>query len=110
MDRMRSILDATNPDLSRFAGRGGKMISYHGWSDTALNPMMMVNYYEAVLAHDHKAAAYYKLYMIPGMWHCAGGRGITQFDPFDALVAWVERDLQPHSLVGERTDAAGQRR
>jgi feruloyl esterase len=107
MDRVRKILDATNPDLRRFRERGGKMISYHGWSDTALNPMMMVNYYEAVLREDPTATDFYKLYMIPGMWHCAGGRGITSFDPFDALVRWVEQGEAPDALTGHRLDPGG---
>ena len=27
------LLDATNPDLSRFKARGGKLLSYFGWAD-----------------------------------------------------------------------------
>ena len=35
MDFIRSILDATDPDLSRFRDAGGKMLMYFGWADTA---------------------------------------------------------------------------
>ena len=38
----------TNPDLSEFEKRGGRLITYFGWADPALNPMMGVNYYERV--------------------------------------------------------------
>jgi len=49
MAYISSILDATDPDLSEFKAGGGKIIHYHGWADTALNPFMSVNYYEDVL-------------------------------------------------------------
>ena len=102
MDAIRGILDATDPDLTRFRNAGGKMITYHGWSDTALNPLMAVNYYEDVLAETPDAADFYRLFMVPGMFHCAGGRGINRVDAFPDLVAWVETGTAPDRLVGER--------
>src|ERR1700746_4065493 len=39
---------ATNPDLSAFRERGGKLIVYHGWSDPALTPLKTVDYYNSV--------------------------------------------------------------
>ena len=41
-------LDSTDPDLSRFAARGGKLILYHGWNDPAISPGNTVAYYESV--------------------------------------------------------------
>lgn len=108
MDAVRRILDATDPDLTRFRDAGGKMITYHGWSDTALNPMMAVNYYEDVLATTPGAADFYRLFMVPGMFHCAGGRGINRVDAFPDLVAWVETGAAPDRLVGERVDRDGE--
>src|SRR5262249_30086749 len=35
----RRALDAVDPDLSRFKARGGKIVSYVGWADPALNPL-----------------------------------------------------------------------
>ena len=31
------VLNATDPDLSKFKSRGGKLILYHGWSDAAID-------------------------------------------------------------------------
>ncbi|MXY24328.1 MAG: tannase/feruloyl esterase family alpha/beta hydrolase [Acidobacteria bacterium] len=107
MDAIRGILDATDPDLSRFSAAGGRMITYHGWSDTALNPMMAVNYYEDVLATTPGAKDVYRLFMVPGMFHCAGGRGITHIDPLPDLVEWVEAGTAPARLVGQRVDRDG---
>ena len=107
MDAIRRILDATDADLRRFRDAGGKMITYHGWSDTALNPLMAVNYYEDVLAETPEAADFYRLFMVPGMFHCAGGRGVNRVDAFSDLVAWVETGSAPDRLVGERVDRDG---
>ena len=42
----RKMLNATDPDLSPFRSRGGKLLMYFGWADTALTPYMAVDYYE----------------------------------------------------------------
>ena len=84
------------------------MITYHGWSDTALNPLMAVNYYEDVLSETPEAADFYRLFMVPGMFHCAGGRGINRVDAFRDLVEWVEAGVAPDRLVGERVDREGE--
>ena len=50
------ILSATNPDLSAFRKRGGKMIIYSGWSDAAITGLSVAGYYENVLAQDKTAS------------------------------------------------------
>jgi feruloyl esterase len=102
MGFIHSILDATNPDLRAYQDRGGKLLMYFGWADTALNPMMGVNYYQDVVdTMGPKTADFFRLYMVPGMFHCGGGLGVDQFDAFTRLVNWVEAGETP-----ERIDAA----
>lgn len=108
MNEIRQVLDAVDPNLSAFKDRQGRMITFHGWSDTALNPMMAVNYYERVASLDADVRDYYRLYMVPGMFHCRGGRGITHLDPFENLVQWVEQGKAPDALVGEQRTPDGQ--
>jgi hypothetical protein len=99
----RSVLDATDPDLSRFKARGGKIVSYFGWADPALNPMMGVHYYESVLRRIGPATPeFYRLFMVPGMFHCGGGVGVSTFDAFTPLVEWVEKGMAPRSIIGSR--------
>ena len=98
----RTILDATDPDLSRFKGRGGKMITYFGWADPALNPMMGVGYYESVMKTTPAAADFYRLFLVPGMQHCGGGVGTSTFDAFTPLVKWVERGTAPDTVAASR--------
>src|SRR6185295_8207966 len=75
------ILDANNPDLSRFKSRGGKIVMYFGWADTALNPLMGIDYYEKVTARGGQSTTdFFRLFMVPGMAHCRGGVGTDEFD------------------------------
>ena len=101
-----SILDATDPDLSEFKAHGGKIIHYHGWADMALNPLMSVNYYEAVLNFTgiEETMDFYRLYMVPGMFHCAGGAGCDNVDWFTPLVSWVEDGIVPEELIGSHIE------
>jgi feruloyl esterase len=100
----RAALDATDPDLSRFKARGGKIVSYFGWADPALNALMGVGYYESVLRRmgPPATAQFYRLFMVPGMFHCRGGVGVSTFDALTPVVEWVEKGIAPQSIVGSR--------
>lgn len=95
----RSLLDATDPDLSRFKARGGKILSYVGWADPALNPLMTVGYYESVTSKMGPSTPdFYRMFMVPGMAHCGGGVGTSTFDAFTPLVQWVEKGIAPATI------------
>jgi feruloyl esterase len=98
----RTLLDATDPDLSRFKARGGKMITYFGWADPALNPMMGVGYYESVSKTTPGTLDFYRLFLVPGMQHCGGGTGTSTFDAFTPLVQWVEKGTPPETIPAAR--------
>jgi feruloyl esterase len=103
---LAEILDANNPDLSAFKARGGKLILAHGWSDPALNALATINYRDAVLKRDPTADAYVKLFLMPGVLHCAGGTGCDAVDWYAAIADWVEKDLAPASLVARKAPPA----
>jgi tannase/feruloyl esterase len=97
------VLDATDPDLSRFRARGGKIVSYFGWADPALNPLMGVGYYENVMQTLGPGTQdFYRLFMVPGMFHCGGGVGTSTFDALTPLVRWVETGSAPESILASR--------
>jgi feruloyl esterase len=104
MAAFSKVIDATNPDLSRLKKRGGKIIHYHGWADALVNPQMSVEYYESVLKKmgRQQTQQFYKLYMIPGMFHCRGGVGCDEADYFTPLVEWVEKGVAPQVIDGKR--------
>jgi len=107
-----AFIAAINPDLSPLKARGGKLIQYHGWDDAAIPPQSSVNYFEAVQARMKGGTAnFYRLFMVPGMSHCAGGIGATDFgqnpsptgDPeynyLDAIDRWVREGVAPDSFI-----------
>ena len=103
MEGIRAIVDATNPDLSAFRNRGGKILMYFGWADPALNPLMGVQYYEHVNERlGSSVSDFFKLYMVPGMFHCGGGVGPSVFDALTPLVEWVDKGTIPSTIVAER--------
>lgn len=100
MNRIRKILDADDHDLGRFADAGGRMIGYFGWADTALNPLMMIDYYEkAATTTEREVGEFFRLFLAPGMFHCSGGFGPDRFDAMRYLIDWVERDVAPDRII-----------
>ncbi len=79
---LHALYDATNPDLSPFASRGGKLILWHGWADPNISPLNTLAYHEAVEAQMGKTRteAFSRLYMLPGVYHCGGGEGPSLVD------------------------------
>lgn len=43
---------------------------------------------------------FFRLFMVPGMFHCSGGVGAFSFDPMTPLVQWVEKGQKPERLIG----------
>jgi feruloyl esterase len=104
------ILDARNPDLNAFKARGGKMITYHGWADPALNPMMSIGYYEEASRATAKLDESYRLFMAPGMQHCGGGNAPNVLDAVTAVIDWVETGKAPSSLLAVQKRSDGSER
>lgn len=111
--KLGALFNAVNPDLSQFKARGGKLIHYHGWSDPDITPLNSVNYYESVVKAQggdvhglNNTMEFYRLFMVPGMWHCGGGPGATTFDMIEPLDQWVEKGLAPDRVIASRTTNA----
>ena len=103
LGELRKLLDASNPDLSAFRSRGGKLLTYFGWADMALPPLMGIDYYEkAVARNGADTPDFFRLFMVPGMFHCRGGVGVDRFDAMTALIDWVERGEPPAMLMAAR--------
>jgi hypothetical protein len=103
MEEVHRMMDATDTDLSAFRRRGGKLIMYFGWADPQLNPRMGVEYYEQVVENMGAATAeFFRLYMVPGMFHCGGGVGTSQFDAATPMMKWVEDGTVPERIEAAR--------
>ena len=102
-----AMLDAIDPDLGAFKAGGGKIVYWTGWSDPALTALGTIGYYEQVEATDPDVRDYARLFMLPGVLHCAGGRGPDRVDWLEAIRLWVEEDQAPDRLVAVKQDASG---
>ena len=103
LEWITTVLDATDTDLVRFKERGGKLLMYFGWSDQSLNAQMGVDYYESVLARMGPATKeFFRLFMVPGMFHCVGGVGCSSFDKLTPLMQWVEHGRAPERITAAR--------
>jgi len=119
-------IDTESTDLSAFKAAGGKMLSYHGLSDPLVpQAMSSKNYYEKVsdmFGGYSGTQQFYRLFLIPGMGHCAGvgsenGTASPPANPpllqgtqaYDALTKWVEEGTAPATITVRTTDATRSR-
>ena len=96
--------DETN--LSTLRNRGAKLMVYHGTADGVFSAADTARWYDrlqqAELGH---AASYARLYLVPGMNHCANGPSTDQFDMVTALVNWVEKGQAPDRVIAKARGA-----
>jgi hypothetical protein len=111
-DKLASVLNSTDPNLKPFKERGGKLIQYAGWGDSAIPPQDSIDYYENVQSTMGPTHSFYRLFMVPGMSHCGGGLGANVFgngiavpdadaehDVTMALDQWVEKGVAPDKII-----------
>ena len=99
--QLHALYDATDPDLSRFAKRGGKLILWHGLADPHISPLNTIAYYTAMneVMGETETQKLVRLYLFPGGYHCGEGGGPFHFDLMSAIMAWVERGTAPFAIV-----------
>jgi len=110
VEEFSSIIGTDNPDLAGFRDRNGKIIVWHGWSDQLIFPEGTIDYYERVqkqMGGQEAVAKFARLFMAPGVGHCAGGPGPQPSAAFDAVVSWVEQGKAPDMLNTSRRDQTG---
>lgn len=122
-------LNANSTNLSTFRDHGHKLLMYHGWADPLITPQESINHYNAIVAAQGAGAAavkkaqdFYRLFMVPGMYHCATGPGPNAFgnrfsgiayappplandaehDIFIALQNWVEKGVAPTRVTAAK--------
>ncbi|GLB40755.1 putative tannase and feruloyl esterase [Lyophyllum shimeji] len=110
-------------DLSSFKTRGGKFLTYHGRRDEYIASGNSKRMYKLVSKTLNMPSLdpFYRLFLIPGMNHCAGGPGAWSFGQVKplpkvvndsshnillAMVDWVERGVAPETIIGTGSDGA----
>jgi feruloyl esterase len=131
-EKLASILNANNPDLSALQQRGGKILMFTGTADPLVPFQDALNYYDRVVSDQQKripsagdmatqqglktTREFFRYFLIPGMAHCGGGPGLHDFgqnlqlevphdsehDVLGALVRWVEEGVPPDEIVASK--------
>jgi Tannase and feruloyl esterase len=99
LTELSGLYDATNPDLSAFAGNGGKLILWAGWYDSGARSLL--NYRDAVRQRmGHRATdEFITTFMLPGVYHCNGGPTPASQDFLTPMFQWVEDGIKPAKVV-----------
>ena len=120
-------LDATNPDLSAFYKRGGKMIITIGLMDNLASDGAQLDYYQSLIDKmgRKKVDEFARLFVVPQGGHGLSGRayptngegkpvqvknipGPNGNDNIDLLVTWVEKkQAPPKTLVVDEKGRIG---
>ena len=111
---LSELFDATNPDLSKFRARGGKVIILQPSADNAVGTPMVAEYYNGVVVKLGQQAAddVLRFFVTPGGGHNV--TGTSQVDILTLMTDWVEKgeiptdtqiayDIDPTSLKTLRT-------
>ncbi|KAF2804162.1 tannase-domain-containing protein [Mytilinidion resinicola] len=78
--------NAYDPDMRPFHERGGKVLQYHGCADPLIPSLDTPALYDLVdeffesVGKPAEVEDFYRLFMVPGMGHCAGGPGAWALD------------------------------
>jgi feruloyl esterase len=110
-----SVLNADSANLAAFNAHGGKLIIYAGYEDPSIPSASTIDFYNQAVHDDANTPNYARLYLAPGMWHCANGPGVNVFGNFStnlppvpmsptddimgAMVAWRERGAAPTRII-----------
>jgi feruloyl esterase len=113
---------ATVANIDAFKAHGGKLLIYHGWADSIVNPLGTVAFYDALAkaqggADQLQGSA--RLFLLPGVEHCGLGGGDgpdavgsehglpapevdAEHDVLAALAQWVETGTPPEKLIATK--------
>jgi feruloyl esterase len=67
-----------------------------------VSPLGSLDYYANVAARQGgmgKVRGWFRVFMVPGMFHCRGGDAPNTFDFMPAIIAWVEHGQAPDGVV-----------
>ena len=102
LSRRGALYDARSTDLRGFRERGGKLILWQGFADPAAGAYGLPDYYYRLsreVGGFEAARRFARMFLIPGVYHCAGGYVPYEEDLLGALVSWVELGRAPDSVM-----------
>jgi feruloyl esterase len=113
---LSAILDATNPDLTAFRKRGGKLIVVVGTNDTLASPGAQLDYYQSVIDRMGRGTvdSFARFFVLPQADHGLSARSYTMtgdgkeipaqtlpttYDRYGLITGWVENHQPPAKSV-----------
>jgi pimeloyl-ACP methyl ester carboxylesterase len=98
---------AFSTDVDTFKARGGKILFTHGVADPIFSALDTIDYVEQLgKRYGAESAGFARLFLVPGMAHCAGGPATDVFDALTALDTWVEKGVAPEMILAKAKRAA----
>ncbi|HWI87206.1 MAG TPA: DUF6351 family protein [Sphingomonas sp.] len=97
-----AVNDPTGTLLTSFTQHGGKLLIYHGLADPVFSAVDIVAWFDRLQRTMGPTPAWARLFLVPGMNHCALGPATDRFDALRAVQLWVEEGQAP-----DRIEAAG---
>lgn len=110
-----ALMDSTDPDLSAFFARGGKLIIRENTGDRAQSATMGFDYHRALVARlgAERVEAAVRLYVSPASTHTGNARSVTTREPvptmvdlLDPLDRWVSTGQAPADALVQTRHAA----
>lgn len=98
-DATGKINDATATDMSAFARNGGKFIILTGISDPVFSAKDQRDWFRQMQRDTPNADAFSRMFMVPGMTHCGGGKAFDNFDLLTALETWHDHGHAPERII-----------
>ncbi len=112
----------TVANIDAFKAHGGKLLIYHGWADSIVNPLDTIAFYETLAkaaGGQDKLQSSARLFLLPGVEHCGSGGGEgpdavgsehglpapevdAEHDVLAALARWVETGTAPERLIATK--------
>jgi hypothetical protein len=114
-EKFAAITNATDPNLEEFRKLGHKLLYYHGAADPLVPAQNGIDYYESAQRRDPATPSYFRAFLVPGLYHCAGGPGANGFgtsspassadpdhDIVSAIMHWVEDGVAPEKIIAAK--------
>ncbi|GAA3585577.1 tannase/feruloyl esterase family alpha/beta hydrolase [Nonomuraea rosea] len=96
---LSGLINATNPDIDRFARHGGKLIIVQGTTDMAVPQTLTDAYYDRMAErYGPSIRRFVRYYVQPGYGH-GSGRFDPAWDSLTALDEWASRNNPPAAPV-----------
>ena len=119
-EKLAPVTNATDPNLEDFRRLGHKLVYYHGAADPLIPAQNGIDYFETVVADQkglERTQGFFRAFLVPGLYHCAGGPGPTAFggsvpppagqfdadhDVVSAVARWMEKGIAPDKIIATK--------